>query len=91
MIHIEDLDHIGGRSLGHHIKLWADKYAVQANVKGASLWLRHEILIVSSNYSIEEIFGQDEDRQTKMQQQKDTTLSHAIKSRFEVKVMAART
>lgn len=52
VIHIEDLDHIGGKNLGHKIKLWADKYACMANSKGASIWLRHKVIIVSSNYSI---------------------------------------
>jgi len=35
VVHIEDLDHIGGKNLGHKIKLWADKYACQANIKGS--------------------------------------------------------
>lgn len=33
VIIIEDLDHIGGKSLGHKIKLWTDKAPVQAKVK----------------------------------------------------------
>ncbi len=39
MIIIEDLDHIGGKGIGHQIKLWSDKAPCTAAVKGALTWL----------------------------------------------------
>lgn len=44
------------------IKLWADKYPVSAEVKGGKIWLRHEVLVVSSNLTIEQAFGCDIDQ-----------------------------
>lgn len=62
MICVEDLDHLGGKSLGHHLKLWGDKDPTQAGVKGGTVWLQHEIFCVTSNYTIEDIFGPDTDK-----------------------------
>ena len=63
MIHIEDLDKNTAHDQAHLIKLWADKYPVPGEVKGGKIWLRHEVLIVSSNLSIEQAFGCDMDQQ----------------------------
>lgn len=38
------------------MKIWADRYYCSAEVKGASLPLAHDTFIVTSNYSIEELF-----------------------------------
>lgn len=39
-------------NLGHYLKIWADKYAFQAEVKGATLEaIRPEVIFVTSNYS----------------------------------------
>lgn len=56
VIVVEDLDKYTAHQLGHHIKLWADKYPVTAEVKGATIPLQHRILIVTSNYTIQEAF-----------------------------------
>lgn len=61
VILMEDLD-LGGRSMGHMLKLWSDEYAVQAEVKGGHIWLRHDWFIVTSNFSPEEVFGPDTDK-----------------------------
>jgi len=50
-----------GNCLGHLLKLWADSYALEAEVKHASIALNYKRLIVTSNHSIEEIFGPDPD------------------------------
>lgn len=83
VILMEDLD-LGGRSLGHLIKLWADEYAVSAEIKGGHIWLRHEWFIVTSNFSPEEIFGPDVDKQSEKQQAMSQKMVDAIKARFLV-------
>lgn len=57
--------------LGHHLKIWADHYPFTAEVKGHSIRIRPQIICVTSNYRIEEIFTED------------TTLQEAILRRFE--------
>lgn len=54
---LDDLDHLGGPTLGHYLKRWADQYAVTGEVKGATLNVQHDVFIVTSNYTIREIFG----------------------------------
>ncbi len=70
-----------GRShacLGHHIKLWADKYPFMAEDKNGGGWLRPSRIFVTSNYSIEQIWPDDKQMQL------------AVKRRFKV-IHAIRT
>lgn len=80
---LDDLDHQGGNTLGHYLKIWADKWPANAECKGATIQLRHEWLVITSNYSIDDLFGPTEqdnvtDRCTKR------TLVEAIARRFKV-------
>jgi len=53
---IDDFD-IMHKCLGHHLKIWADQYAFSAEVKGSTISIRPKVLIVTSNYHPEEIWG----------------------------------
>lgn len=56
---LDDLDKSHSK-LGHYLKIWADKYPFQAEVKGSTMAsIRPEQIYVTSNYSISELFGED--------------------------------
>lgn len=48
-----------GIPLGHHLKIWTDRYACSGEIKGGTVNLCHERLIVTSNYSIDELWEGD--------------------------------
>jgi hypothetical protein len=56
---IDDVDHSDAKWIGNFLKIWADKYAFQSETKGGTLTIRPEKLIVTSNYSISELFFAD--------------------------------
>jgi len=45
--------------LGYFLKRWADKWPFIAEVKGGSIWIRPNLVIVTSNYKIEDIWKDD--------------------------------
>lgn len=85
MIIIDDLDKYTAHQLGHSIKLWADRYPVTAESKGATIPLQHEVLVVTSNFTIEEAFSADQEKATSMQTTKASVTIEAIKDRFIVR------
>lgn len=52
---IEDLDP-DHKCLGHHLKLWTDKWSFPAEVKGGMRCLRPKRVIITSQYSISEVW-----------------------------------
>lgn len=66
------LDDYDTETLGHHLKIWADRYACTGEVKGGMVNLRHKKFIVTSNYPPEHFWPQDEQ------------LVKAIRRRFKV-------
>lgn len=57
---IDDLDRSNAATLGYFLKIWADYYCILAEKKGGSVYLKHEVVIVTSNYRIDTLY-EDED------------------------------
>lgn len=53
------LDDLDTNVLGHYLKIWADKWSCTGETKGGTVQLRHRLFVVTSNYSIEQLFNQD--------------------------------
>ncbi len=67
------MDDVDTDCLSHHMKIWADKYSCKGEAKGYTVKLQHEKLIVTSNYSISELF-----------KDKGPVLIEAIQRRFKI-------
>lgn len=51
------LDDLDTNVLGHLLKIWSDRYACTGETKGGTVNLRHTCFIVTSNFSIENLFS----------------------------------
>jgi len=67
------LDDHDNACLGHFLKIWTDKYACTAESKGATIPLMHRDFVITSNYTIDQMYAKDGDDQLA-----------AIKRRFKV-------
>lgn len=52
-------DYDCGKFLGHYIKIWTDKWECTGEIKGGTVHLRHHHFVITSNYSIEQMFPDD--------------------------------
>jgi hypothetical protein len=71
---IEELAPKHADYMGEFLKRWADKFSFPAEHKGTTMQIRPSKIVVTSNYTIEEIFGNT-----------DPMLYEAIKRRFKVR------
>lgn len=55
---IDDLDQ-QHKCLGHYLKIWGDRYAFPAEHKGTTVNIRPEKVLVTSNYTPEELWPED--------------------------------
>jgi len=69
---LDDLDHFGAPSMGHALKRYADHYPFRVEIKGSSMVIRPKVIIVTSQYSIEELWPMD------------APLQEALRRRFRV-------
>lgn len=77
--------------LGHYLKIWADKWACTGEVKGGTVPLCHRRFVVTSNYSINEIFGPDANtKEGSAEQAAKRTLVEALERRFKVEYVQTR-
>lgn len=53
---LDDFDPKHGEFLSYYLKIWADHYAFNAEVKGGMLKIRPAVVVVTSQYTIEECF-----------------------------------
>lgn len=66
------LDDLDTPTLGHYLKIWADKYACTGEFKGGTVHLRHTKFIVTSNYTPDQLWPDD------------PVMAQAIKRRFKM-------
>lgn len=70
---IEEVDRESGKWIGPLLKRWADRFSFPAEKKGDTIQIRPHKIVVTSNYSLEQVFGHDD------------ALLEAIKRRFVVR------
>lgn len=72
IVAMEEMDPDHGKYIGHFVKIWADRYPFSPETKGGHLKkIRPKKIIILSNYSIDECFPREQDR-------------NPIKRRFQV-------
>lgn len=70
------IDDFDSSSLSHYIKIWADNYKFIGETKGGTVECMYNVLFITSNYTIEEIFENKTYKDSKL-------LINAIKRRFK--------
>lgn len=53
------LDDLDTPTLGHYLKIWADKWSCNGEIKGGTVPLRHKKFVVTSNYLPKDLWSED--------------------------------
>lgn len=64
------IDDFDSKELGHHLKIWGDRYAFLAETKGGAITIRPQKIVITSNYPISEMGW-------------DSVTTEAVKRRFK--------
>lgn len=72
--------------LSYYLKIWGDNYRFKAEIKGGVIQPTYTKIIITSNYSIENLFG----KTIKKDEEVDYELINAIKRRFKEIYMEKR-
>lgn len=72
------LDDLDVNCFGHLLKIWADKWPCTGETKGGTVHLMHDVFVVTSNYTIEELVAPKKDLTP------DEAMISALKRRFKV-------
>ena len=59
---LDDFDPRHAEHLSYYLKIWADHYAFNAEVKGGMIRVRPKTVIVTSQYAIEDCFKETAER-----------------------------
>lgn len=54
---LEDVDPTMSDWLGSFIKIWSDWHPFRCEIKGSSIFILYDLFIVTSNFSIDDVFG----------------------------------
>lgn len=56
------IEELGPKQIGgHHLKIWADHYPFKAACKGSQMLIRPKKILITSNYSIADVYPDKED------------------------------
>lgn len=86
---MEDVDRHGGPQLAHWMKIWTDVYSLSGEVKGGKIPLNYKRFVVTSNFSIERIYGPTSKMSEEEKEDAAVTVA-AIKARFKEVYIADR-
>jgi len=70
------LEDLGFEGLSYHLKIWGDRYSCGAEVKNGSIPLKHNVIIVTSNQSISQMWPPEKS-------QENASMYEAISRRYK--------